>query len=329
VIRATYAAVTVPGIAPPFATAHVKIFYEAVRRGDQMETATGELPAAWHGRRPVVLILPGVNVNPDGYRWLAELLVADGFVVAIPHWVGPLMPGLVGITPGVDIAAMTPERYGSLPACPLVRPVIEELRALDGGTHQLGGALDLTRVIIGGHSAGGSMALLSADESFHPEVVGAFAYGAHNQPSTALGWEPGTVLPYRGAAPLLLLAGTEDGVIKASAFRYGEEQSDARDPVRRTFDEAVAPDRRAWLVVIDGANHLLACDPHDATTARGFLEEPMPPDVERAARALLADAITAFCRTAALDAGAGVLDEWAVSPPAGVTAAAKQADVGR
>lgn len=295
-MRATYTAVIVPGSEAPFATAHLKVFYAAHRTADPLEVATGELPpdpAA--GPRPVVLFLPGVNVNPDTYRWLAELLVSDGFVVVVPHWVGPLMPGFVGITPGVDVEAMTPDRYGTRPACSLVRPALGALGQLGAEGGRLAGALDLSRVVVGGHSAGGSMALLSADDRWFPEVVGAFAYGAHNQPSTALGWAPASVLPYAGSAPLLLVAGSDDGVIKASAFRYGEEQGEARDPVRRTFDEAIAPERDAWLVVLDGANHLLACHPHDTSTARGFLEEPMPLDVEAVTRERYAEAVRSFC----------------------------------
>ena len=310
-VRATYTAARIPGVEAPFDTAHLKVFYPGVYSGVRDEVASGELPVDGVGRLPVVVFLPGVNVNPEGYRWLAEALVDGGFVVCVPTWVGPLFAGLVGITPGIDIEAMKPDTYGSRPAGVLLGPVLEALAALDagGGAGQLAGRLDLDQVIVGGHSAGGSMALLSADDRWFPTVRGAFAFGAHNEASTMLGWPPGSVLPYYGTTPLLLVAGTEDGVMRASAFRYGEEEEGAarRDPVRRTFDESIGDGRPAWLVVLDGANHLLACHPHDPTSARGFLEDDVDPVLDASSRVVLIDACVALCRAATGDADAADL----------------------
>lgn len=122
----------------------------------------------------------------------------------------------------VDLAMFAPGAYGSGPtatAMPAILNVLQELH------HEgvLAGLLDLQHIVIGGHSAGGRAAIESASAQFFPQVAGAFGYGVHTAAVTQLGYEPGTILPLPDNLPLLLMGGTQDGVIARSSFRYGVE----------------------------------------------------------------------------------------------------------
>ncbi|NJN44725.1 MAG: hypothetical protein HC806_08415 [Anaerolineae bacterium] len=72
-------------------------------------------------------------------------------------------------------------------------------------------------------------------------MKGAFSYAGHTGASTMLGWPERTILPPSGDVSLLILGGTNDGVIEASSHRYGDEAS-ATGPVIRTF-EVIPPHR--------------------------------------------------------------------------------------
>lgn len=145
------------------------------------------------------------------------------------------------------------------------------------------------RVAIGGHSAGGTVAMRSA--RFFPGVKAVFSYGAHTMVATMLGWPAGTVLPAQADCPVLLSVGTRDGVIMGSADRYGQD-GHATDPVTRTFEEALG-DGEHLLAVFDGANHFMIADPVDPTAARAFLDLPATAQP----RPELARLVTAFLRT--------------------------------
>ncbi|MFG1946286.1 alpha/beta hydrolase family protein [Nonomuraea sp. NPDC048826] len=269
------------GGTPPFGTAHLKVHYPAVAEGDRL---TGTF-APDGGPYPVVLFLSGINVGQDAYRWLAVEIARAGFVCVTFDRVGELFGGEYGLTPGVDLTAASPERYGTRPTCPAIGDVLASLARID----LLKGVLDLDRVAIGGHSAGGTVAMQSA--RFFPGVKAVFSYGAHTMVATMLGWPAGTVLPAQADCPVLLSVGTRDGVIMGSADRYGEDRH-AADPVTRTFEEALG-DGEHLLAVFEGANHFLIADPVDPTAARAFLD--LPPTAEP--RPELAQLITAFLRT--------------------------------
>jgi dienelactone hydrolase len=289
-VRAIFTAATAPGAPAPFATIHAKVHYPARATGSDDERLTGMIPPHPDGQPyPVVLVLGGVNVGPEAYGWLAQRLAADGAAVVTYSWVGELFPGQYGLTPGIDISAVTPDTYGSRPTATAVRPLLDAL-ADPARMGPLAGILDLDRVALVGHSAGGTMVLQNCGTEHFPEVRGGVTYGGHNAAATTLGWEPGTVLPCPGAAPLLLLGGTDDGVIARSADRYGGHRI---DPLRRTFDEAIAADRPAYLAVVDGANHFALGHPEDPTVARGFLDGPGGSD-PAATRGYLGDLIAAF-----------------------------------
>lgn len=266
VIRSLWWSVRTDGDAP-FDTAHLKVYYPATVTGDDTERLTGVFaPDAAAAPYPVVLFLSGVNVGQDSYRRYASAIAESGFVVVTFDRVADLFGGQRGLTPGVDLAAARPDVYGTRPTCPTISAVLDALAELNE-TEPLRGALDLTRIALGGHSAGGTVVLQSA--RFFPHVRAVFAWGAHTLVATMLGWDPGTVLPAQVECPVLLGVGTNDGVIRGSADRYGEGE-DRPDPVERTFTEAL-PDGEHLLAVVPGANHFGIADA-DPTAARAFLD---------------------------------------------------------
>jgi predicted dienelactone hydrolase len=293
-IRSLRTAVRVPGEAP-FDTAHITVYYPAKPTGSDAERLSGVIPVDTAGAPlPVVLFLPGVNVPSTSYRWLAERVVAGGAVFATFDLVGPLFGGVVGLTPGLDLTAVMPDGYGSKSPGTAIRPVIDELHRLaaDG---VLAGSLDMDRVVLGGHSAGGTVALESASPEWYPEIVGVFVYGAHTMVAAALGWDEGTVLVSPADCPVLLVVGEQDGIMAASKDRYGG--GDAHDPVTRTFREALKDGHAHRLEVLAGASHMAVVHPEDPTTARGFLDAPGADDP--AARSTFGDLVNDFIRSTA------------------------------
>ncbi|GHJ47988.1 hypothetical protein Cs7R123_53300 [Catellatospora sp. TT07R-123] len=291
-IRSVWWAATIPGHEAPFDTAHLRVYYPAAPDGSDRERLSGVMAADTTGAPfPVAVIVSGVNVGQEAYRWLATRLAERGIVTVTYDWVGTLFGGLHGITPGVDLDAARPDGYGKRPTCPSLRPVLDALASMTG---PVAGLLDLDRVALIGHSAGGTVALQSA--GFVPEVKAVATYGAHNMVATMLGWPAGTVLPAQADCPVLLVGGTNDGVINGSADRYGEDAAARRDPITRTFDEAL-PDRDGANVLIRlaGANHFAIVDPVDHTAARAFLDQAADGDPAEH-RALLADLLATFCR---------------------------------
>ncbi|MCX4096861.1 alpha/beta hydrolase family protein [Nocardia sp. alder85J] len=278
----------------PFDTAHLKVYYPAVVSGTDAERLTGVFaPDPAGAPYPVVIFLSGVNVGQDAYRRYACEIAAAGFVVVTFDRVADLFGGQRGITPGVDLAAARPDAYGTRPTCPTITAVLAAVAELNEAEPLLG-ALDLDRIALGGHSAGGTVVLQSA--RFFPGVRAVFAWGAHTMVATMLGWDPGTVLPAQVTCPVLLGVGSNDGVIQGSADRYGETGDEARpDPVARTFTEAL-PDGDHLLAVVPGANHFGIADA-DPTAARAFLDGP----AEAAALPPFARLTTLFLRTHLLD----------------------------
>ncbi|MEV4136008.1 dienelactone hydrolase family protein [Dactylosporangium sp. NPDC049742] len=306
-IRSLWSAATIPGAPEPFATAHLKVYYPALVTGSDAERLSGVFQAdPAGGPYPVVLVLSGVNVGQDAYRWLAAELAAQGFAAVTYDWVGPLFAGQVGITPGVDLALARPGTYGDGPTCQAIAPLLERLAALNAEEGPLHGALDLDRVALFGHSAGGTVALQSG--RFFPQVRAVATYGAHTMVSTMLGWPAGTIAEALVESPVMLLAGTEDGVIAASSDRYGAAADKPHDPVSRTFDEALKDREGAHvLATVHGANHFSVVEPADPTSARSFLDRPSTVG-GATARGAIAGLLAAFLRTHLRDGDPAALD---------------------
>ena len=274
---------------------------------------TGNVPALeadapW----PVVVMMPGINVAPDSYRWLVRRLVADGLCVVTYAAIGSLGPAGRGITPGLDLAALAPDTIGTRPSATALGPLlacIAELSASDDTP--VGGLVDLSRVVVGGHSAGGTVALHNSDPIWVPGLQAVFCYAGHTMTATALGHDEASVAPVPAKVPVMLLGGADDGVIAASRDRYRTDDG-AHDPIRRTFHEAIG--RRqgdSWLVELADAGHFAICDPVDTTSGRSFLE-PNPTNTDPEIRELLGNLIAAFIATSLrrpIDASLGRLVE--------------------
>lgn len=296
-VRALFRAVAMPGQAAPYGGLYSKVFYPALYGGTPFENNTGSLPAAKADQPyPLAVLMPGINVSPEAYGWLAAALVQAGFVAVIYGWISEEMPGMVALSPGLEVSALAPADYGSRPSATALAAVLADL-ASQNASGPLAGLLNLDRVLLGGHSAGGSVALMNARPDWFPGLRAVFAYGAHSKASTALGYPADALLPLPNTLPLLLLGGSEDGVIAASAFRYGADgrsSPDATGPVLRTFHEAISSTRGdCHLAIVRGANHFSCTYPADGTTGRPFLDWPTTRSDE-AIRSDLAAVISLF-----------------------------------
>lgn len=270
-IRAFYRSVHVEGVKAPYNTITLKVYYPAIFSGTPQERNTGIIPAdPSSAPYPVVIFMPGINVSMESYAWLGKALAEHGIITALYNWVAEDFPGSVTITPGMDLNFLKPDTYGNGPSANALPAILEELERINR-SGLLVEMLDLKRIYLGGHSAGGTMALLNANSNWFPQVRGAFSYGAHSGASTMLGYPPATILPLHDL-PLLIMGGTHDGVIAESSHRYAlEGEATPTLLLERTFHEAAKGD--AALIIFEGANHFLAAYPHDETTGRGFLEQ--------------------------------------------------------
>ena len=271
--------------------------------GSRLEEArpTGQVPAAAGEPWPLVVMMPGINVAPDSYRWLAHRLVPTGVCVVTYAAIGSLGPAGQGITPGLDLDALSPANIGTRPVATALaaasrpprpasqRPTARHRRASWTSTGWWwvaippGGLSHCTAAPPAGCRACGPCSPTGVTQWSRP----------------ALGHGEAAVVAIPAKVPVMLLAGTDDGVIAASRDRYRRDhvtQDDHRDdgghgdhgPVRRTFEEAIGHRRGdSWLVELAGAGHFAACHPVDTTTGRAFLE-PDPP-ADPAVRTLLGE----------------------------------------
>jgi dienelactone hydrolase len=297
-VRALYRVTAIPGAQPPYDRVSLKVYYPAVYGDTEAERNSGLIPAnPDFAPCPVVILLPGINLSPESASWLSLRLAQAGYVTVAVSTISEEMPGYISISPGLDLDRLKPDGYGSGPSCSLLQPVMDELGRLQADS-VLTGTLDLNRVVLGGHSAGGTAALLNANPDWFPGIRAAFCYGAHSGASMALGWPAETVLPLPASVPVLLLGGDQDGVIAASAHRYGRQEADPLYTVTRTFDEAVpACDQSSYLMILRGANHFTFAQPHDGCSGREFLDWPASEDTG-ALQALLGDLVLDFLDSA-------------------------------
>jgi predicted dienelactone hydrolase len=258
-VRAVYDAVSVPGGRPPYESAQVVVHYPAVEApGDP--TLGIVAPAA--DLLPVLLLAPNFNCPPELYAWLAKRLAARGWAVVTWSWVTPLFGGRAGLSTGVDLDAVTPETYGDRVPSRLLPALLEALPSVP----DVGDALDLSRLVLGGHSAGGTLALLCSSWLKAP----AFSYGGHTRTQVPQGFGTDHYLPLGDGPPLLLLGGTEDGIGTAIATAQGQPLG--AHPMTETARRAVPEGRRCEVVLVEGANHYSFCEGYDGTSGRGYLE---------------------------------------------------------
>ena len=296
-VRAFFRAIQIPDLPAPHNVAQLKIYYPAMLSDSPEERDTGVVPPDNDlAPFPTVILSSGVNLPPGKMSWLAAHLAADGYTVVTYRLVGEEMPGHVTLTPGFDLDALRPENLDSRPSGIAYGPIIEELKQLNR-KGLLKGLIDVEHIIFGGHSAGGSAALMNASKKWFEGICAAFSYGAHTGVATILAHPPNSVVPISPDVPVLLLGGTRDGCISESAGRYGGQPNATTGRIIQTFEEGVRREKGdSAMVLIEGANHSTFAHPCDEITGRPFidLEETCDGD---AARSLLAKLILTFSNT--------------------------------
>lgn len=280
-VRALFRAIPMAAHSALGGELHLKVYYPALYEGSPEQKNTGMLPPApCSAPRPVAILMPGINVAPESYGWIARALAEVGFVAICYGWISEELPGLPALSPGLDVQALTPEDYGKRPSATALGALLADILAMNAAG-PLAGQLDPERILLGGHSAGGSVALMNARPEWFPGVRAVFSYGSHSKASTMLGYAADTYLELPADVPTLILGGSEDGVIAASAFRYGQGDApaDPVGPLMRTFAEALPRQQGdSHLAILRGANHFSACWPADPATGRPFLDQPCTRD---------------------------------------------------
>ncbi len=271
-VRAIFRAIKVEEAKSPFDVILAKILYPSLEPQTDIERNSGILsPNKLKSPFPVVIMLNGVNCPPESYQWLAVELCKRGCIFVSFQWITDELPGgMQGLTPGIDVKFMNYENYGKGATGSAIQPILDDLAKINA-EGLLENCLDLDNVILGGHSAGGSIALMNAE--YFPQVKAAFSYGAHTQGSTIMGFPANYVCPITSDKPILMLGGNNDGVITWSARRYGKTDEDSTVSLKQTFDKAIAGNRGdRYLAIFDGANHFTFAHPQDKTTGRPFLD---------------------------------------------------------
>jgi hypothetical protein len=156
-IRAFYRSTRVENTPAPYDTLTLKVYYPAVFGDTPNERNTGTIPAdTRHSPFPVVVFFPGVNVDIASYAWLAIELAKHNNIVVLFSWIAEDFPGSVSLTPGMDLNFIKPDTYGTGPSANALHAILDEMQRLNQ-SGLLAGLLDLNRIFLGGHSAGGTM----------------------------------------------------------------------------------------------------------------------------------------------------------------------------
>lgn len=301
-VRALYRAARVAGREAPYDNLTLKIYYPCNYGGSFEERDTGFIPPdRARAPFPVVVVMPGINISHEAYGWIAQELAKAGFAAVTYSWLTVEIGERISLSPGVALDSLHRDRYGSEPSCPALPAILDELERVQRDS-LLAGCLDPDCIVLGGHSAGGTMALVNANPHWIPGVRGAFAYAAHTAGNLRLGWPEDSVMPLSASLPLLIMGGNRDGVIAASGYRYRDGgRDDPDDRIERTFREGAKGDGGGrHLLIVDGANHFSFVWPRDTTTGRPYLDRKARGGGKRL-RAYLAALVVSFCRRVCME----------------------------
>lgn len=313
-----------------------RIYYpalDAVKTSDQFSIFFPPDPSG--APYPAVVFMQGANVAIEQYAWLFEHLASHGYIVLAITELMPSGGNLEGqflnlfpqgtATPTQWLTSMTipdivtyleninssvpdplpPAILTGSPPNPRDRgsfvAVVRNPRDIEGDdfeTSMFDGLIDTDKIVLGGHSFGGYLALMCANTaiakparpeggSFTNKVVGCFVYGAHSFAASGTGY----ATPVN--VPLLMLGGEKDGV--ASGTINGIERS-GYDRIRYTFDTYVPASGNAsrYMIGIRGANHLSIGTRPDPAVDRSFLDDKDGIISAHIAHRVIAEKVTAF-----------------------------------
>lgn len=237
---------------------------------------------------PVVVLLNGAGCPPERLHWLGVRLAEAGFA-AVSYGLLQRIGPTVTWSPGVDIAASAPTSDGGTPPCPVLVPLLAALAADDRCA-----TLDLSSPIAFGHSAGGSVALLSAGRVGLEHLRNVVVYGTHLVASTTSGRAAGSVMPTK-AVRTLIIGGGRDGVVQKAIDdgRYGENAS-KENLLSRSIAEGCVDADWAAAVQLPLAGHFACTEGYDGIGSSGHLE-PSATEIDPEDRAAIGDLVVSFC----------------------------------
>lgn len=161
------------------------------------------------------------------------------------------------------------------------------------------GMVDTANIILGGHSLGGFLALMCANNnitnpprpaggSFTNNIKGAFVYAAHTFRASGEGF----TTPVN--VPILMLGGEKDGV--AAGMTPVNANANGWERIKYTFDNYVpaSTDNSRHLLGITDANHLSIGTRPDPMVDRSFLDEKDGIISSYVAHRVIQEKITAF-----------------------------------
>lgn len=275
---------------------HLKIYYPAIELTSEQQKPNFLPIAENNSPYPIVILLNGIDCEARSYHWLAVKLAEIGLVVITYNWISENIPGVVSLTPGVDLTQLLSGNYGDAPTASALETIVKFIDVLNQKSH-LAGHLDNSKIFLGGHSAGGRVALESASTRFFPGIKGAFSYGGHTLFERRMAEPKEQIKPLAANVPLLILGGTEDGVIASRASAYGLEKGDNITPLIRTFETGIIRNEGdSYLVIIKGANHFCFTEPKDETIGSFFWDLPCSQSEEKI-RCLIFELIELFINT--------------------------------
>jgi dienelactone hydrolase len=234
-------------------------------------------------KAPVVIMMPGFGIVKARYRWLGTTLASHGIATFV-------------VQPDTSFAS-TKHILGT--------------RAALAADQALAARLDLTRVVLAGHSAGCLAPVGLTDVSVCPQGVcspgdttptwlrGLILFGYHNQNQLS------DSTPMAAAnIPWLLLTGSKDGV---------------STPEKAAATLKRLQDRPIYRIEVQGANHFQMTDYVDPQADLRLADDNTPSIANRTARLLWARSVVAFAKKTLLgdaavpaDLGTGGDDRLAV-----------------